>query len=185
MKCNPARSFTVFSKKSPISTLTAIQHPAKALHMIRPIPVSILDNLAGRVLRGIVMLAAAFPALFAASFADADSKAINYSGHYEVAAIKSDRSFSLDVKQKPRDDDATISFSAAMTDGSGAAPDATGKGEVDDGVLSFKFKDSYDNEGTGTLVLKNHAYHLTLTVTKVVDFAPLHFYGGMLLKQTK
>jgi hypothetical protein len=71
-----------------------------------------------------------------------------------------------------------------MADGSGAAPDATGRGEVEEGVLSFKFKDSYNNEGTGTLVLKNHAYHLTLTVTKVVDFAPFHFYGGMLLKQT-
>ena len=130
-----------------------------------------------------ILLALVVPALFALSPLHADSKEINFNGHYELAAAKSDRSFSLDVKQK--DDRATISFSAAMADGSGSAPDATGKGEIEDGVLSFKFKDSYDNEGTGTLVLKNHAYHLTLTVTKVVDFAPLHFYGGMLLKQTK
>jgi hypothetical protein len=109
----------------------------------------------------------------------------NFSGHYELATAKSDRSFSFDVKQKAKDDDATISFSAAMADGAGAAPEATGKGEVDKDILSFKFKDSYDNEGTGSLVFKNHAYRLTLTVTKVVDFAPLHFYGGMLLQQTK
>ena len=36
-----------------------------------------------------------------------------------------------------------------MADGSGAAPDAEGAGEIEDGVLSFKFKDSFDNEGTG------------------------------------
>jgi len=109
----------------------------------------------------------------------------NFNGHYELAAAKSDRSFSFDVKQKDRDDRATISFSAAMSDGSGSAPDATGKGDVDDGVLSFKFKDSYNNEGTGMLQFKNKAYHLILTITKVVDPAPFHFYGSMLLKQTR
>ena len=72
-----------------------------------------------------------------------------------------------------------------MSDGTGSAPDATGKGEVDDGILSFKFKDSYNNEGTGTLELKKKGYYLTLTVTKVVDSAPFHFYGSMLLKPAK
>jgi hypothetical protein len=148
-------------------------------------PISGLEVLAGRVLRRIAILAAVIAALFATPLVHADSKVINYNGHYELAAAKSDRSFSLDVKQKARDDDATISFSAAMADGTGAAPDATGKGEVEDGILTFKFKDSYNNEGTGIFNFKNKAYHLTLTVTKVVDPAPFHFYGSMLLKQTK
>lgn len=112
--------------------------------------------------------------------APADEK--NFNGHYELDAVKPDRSFSLDVKQK--DDHATISFSAAMNDGSGSAPDATGQGDVDDGVLSFKFKDSFNNEGTGTLTFKSHAYQLSLTVTKVVDPGPFHFYGSMPLKMT-
>ena len=106
----------------------------------------------------------------------------NFSGHYELAEGKSTRSFSLDIKQTR--DRAEIAFSAAMADGSGAAPDATGTGHVDDGTLSFKFKDSFNNEGTATLTSKKDGYHLSLTVTKVVDVSPLHFYGNMLLKPT-
>ena len=121
--------------------------------------------------------------LFWVSVGGAPAAEKDYSGHYELAAVKPNRSFSLDVKQK--DDRATISFSAAMTDGSGAAPDATGRGHVEDGVLSFKFKDSFNNEGTATLEKKNNVYQLSLTVTKVVEPSPLHFYGSMLMKQTK
>jgi hypothetical protein len=108
----------------------------------------------------------------------------NYSGHYELAdaKAKADRMFSLDVKQKG--DRADVSFSAAMADGSGAAPDGTGKGHVEDGVLSFKFKDSFNNEGTCTLESKPDGFHLTMTVMKVVDPGPFHFYGNIPLKRT-
>jgi hypothetical protein len=112
--------------------------------------------------------------------AAADEK--NYTGHYELLAAKANRSFSLDVKQDGSR--ATISFNAAMADGSGAAPDATGKGHVEDGVLNFKFTDSFKNEGTAVLTRKQNVYQLSLTVTKVDDPSPLHFYGAMVLKQT-
>jgi len=128
--------------------------------------------------RGIV----AALALLAVGFSPVSADEKNFNGHYELAAAKPDRSFSLDIKQQEKHDSATVSFSAAMADGSGSAPDATGKGDVDDGVLTFKFKDSYNNEGTGTLEFKKNAYHLTLTVIKVVDPSPFHFYGSMLLK---
>ena len=59
-----------------------------------------------------------------------------------------------------------------------------GKGRVEDGVLSFKFKDSYNNEGTCTLESMPDGYHLSMTVTKVVDPLPFHFYGNVLLKKT-
>jgi hypothetical protein len=131
-------------------------------------------------LRGIAV-ALAFLA-FCPALAAADAK--NFNGHYELAAAKSDRTFSLDIKQKAKDDRVTLSFSAAMADGTGSAPDATGQGDIDDGVLNFKFKDSYNNEGTGTLEFKKDAYQLTLTVVKVADPSPFHFYGSMLLKLT-
>ena len=129
-------------------------------------------------------LAAALTALFGALSSPAMATEPNYSGHYELAdaKTKADRTFSLEVKQTG--DRASISFSAAMVDGSGAAPDGTGKGHVEDGVLSFKFKDSFNNEGTCTLESKPDGFHLCMTVMKVVDPGPFHFYGNIPLKKT-
>jgi hypothetical protein len=121
-------------------------------------------------------------ALFGTLFGHAASKETNYNGHYELVDTKAARTFSLQVKQSGSR--AEVSFSAAMTDGSGAAPDGTGKGRVEDGVLSFSFKDSFNNEGTCTLQSRNDGYHLTMTVIKVVEPSPFHFYGNVLLKKT-
>ena len=127
-----------------------------------------------------IIVAVAF--LFANEASHAGSKEINYSGHYELAGAKTGRTFTLDVKQT--NSRAQITFSAAMADGSGAAPDGTGKGSVEDGVLSFKFEDSFKNEGTATLESMKDGFHLSLTVTKVVDSDPFHFYGTVRLKKT-
>ncbi len=131
-------------------------------------------------MRGKVMLAAALSGmLFSHAAASTEP---DYNGHYELVDGKAGRTFSLDVKQtKSR---AEVSFSAAMEDGSGAAPDGTGKGRIEDGVLSFTFKDSFNNEGTCTLESRNDGYHLSMTVIKVVDPGPFHFYGNVLLKKT-
>jgi hypothetical protein len=112
----------------------------------------------------------------------AESTETNYNGHYELANAKAGRAFSLEVKQTRSR--AEVTFSAAMADGAGAAPDGTGKGRVEDGVLSFKFKDSFNNEGTCTLESGKHGYQLNMTVIKVVDPRPFHFYGTVLLKRT-
>jgi hypothetical protein len=105
------------------------------------------------------------------------------SGHYELADEKADHTFSLDVTQTGSIAD--LSFSSAMTDGFGAAPDGDGHGKINaGGVLSFTFKDSFDNEGSGTFELKKDGYHLHLDVTKVIEPRPLHFYGDVLLKKT-
>jgi len=121
-------------------------------------------------------------ALFGTLFAHASSTMTNYNGHYELADAKAGRTFSLEVKQTGSRAD--VSFSAAMADGSGAAPDGAGKGRVENGVLSFAFKDSFNNEGVCTLESRNDGYHLSMTVTKVVDPGPFHFYGNVLLKKT-
>jgi hypothetical protein len=51
-------------------------------------------------------------------------------------------------------------------------------------VLSFAFKDSFNNEGTCTLASGKDGYHLDMVVSKVVDPSPFHFYGNVLLKKT-
>jgi len=127
-------------------------------------------------------LAVVVTATFGALSVQATAAEPNYNGHYELIDAKGTRSFSLDVKQTGSSAD--ISFSAAMTDGSGAAPDGTGKGHVEDGVLSFKFKDSFNNEGICTLEGKTNVYHLSITVTKAADPEPFHFYGNLPLKKT-
>ena len=127
-------------------------------------------------------MAVVVAALFATLPGHASPAKTNYNGHYDLADAKAGRTFSLDVKQTRSRAD--VSFSAAMADGSGAAPDGEGKGRVEDGVLSFAFKDSFDNEGTCTLESKRDGYHLSITVTKAVDPGPFHFYGNVLLKKT-
>ena len=128
------------------------------------------------------MVVVVVAALFGTLFGHAASTETNYNGHYELADAKAGRTFSLEVKQTGSRAD--VSFSAAMADGSGAAPDGAGKGRVEDGLLSFAFKDSFNNEGTCTLVSKKGGYHLSMTVTKVVESRPFHFYGNVLLKKT-
>jgi hypothetical protein len=118
----------------------------------------------------------------AGSGVHAEAKDPNFSGHYELAGAKTGRSFTLDVRQTGSR--AEISFSAAMDDGSGAAPDGDGKGEVEDGILSFKFEDSFKNEGTATLQLLKDGFHLNMIVSKVIDPNPFHFYGTLRLKKT-
>jgi hypothetical protein len=106
----------------------------------------------------------------------------SFTGHYEPAVAGADLVFALDISQTGSQAD--VSFSASMTDGSGAAPEAEGKGRVDAaGVLKFTFKDSFDNEGTGTLVQRPDGYHLHLDVSKVVDPRPTRFYGDIVLKK--
>ncbi len=117
-------------------------------------------------------------ALFGALSNPVAATETNYNGHYELVDAKANRTFSLDVKQTGSR--AEVSFSAAMADGSGAAPDGSGKGHVEDGILSFKFKDSFNNEGTCTLESRKGkgGFLLNMTVLKVVDPGPFHFYGG-------
>ena len=108
---------------------------------------------------------------------------VNYTGHYELADKKAAWGFSFDITQTGSK--AELSFSAAMEDGSGAAPDGDGKGEVNaKGALAFTFKDSFGNEGTGTLESKGDNYLVKMIVTKVAEPRPLRFYGDTVLKKT-
>jgi len=137
--------------------------------------------------RPFVLLPAWLPGLLAGLLAVTNSTAqadppSNFGGNYELAGNRTDRQFSLEVRQSGSR--VKVDFTAAMTDGSGAAPDAEGDGKIEDGVLSFKFKDSFDNEGRCKLQRSHGVYQLDMVVTKVVEPSPLHFYGTLLLKKT-
>ena len=85
----------------------------------------------------------------------------DFTGHYEPADAKSEQSFSLDVTQTGTKAD--LSFSAANNDGSGAAPDGDGKGDLDSsGILKFKFTDSFGNAGNATLSATKGGYRLQM-----------------------
>jgi hypothetical protein len=129
-------------------------------------------------------LAVLLAGLFAVPASAAPAPKPDFNGSYELAGKRTDRVFSLVVQLNGRR--AKISFSASMADGSGAAPDAEGSGKIVDGALSFKFKDSFDNEGTCKLQFlpATDLYQLDMVVTKVVEPSPLHFYGTLQLKKT-
>jgi hypothetical protein len=57
--------------------------------------------------------------------------------------------FQLSIKQSG--DAIEVSFDAAWKDGHGAAPDAEGSAKVSGNTLAFKFEDSFENSGTGTI----------------------------------
>jgi hypothetical protein len=114
--------------------------------------------------------------LLAAATAFADSK--DLTGQYELGEPHANWAFSLQVKQTGKH--AEISFSAANADGSGAAPDGDGQGEIDaHGVLHITFSDSFGDEGTATLTPGKDAYHLVFNVTKVADPRTMRFYGDV------
>lgn len=112
----------------------------------------------------------------------ADPVADSLTGHYELAK-KSNSPLSFDVQQKGKS--ATISFSAAHADGSGAAPDGDGEGALNaKGELEFKWTDTFDNAGTGTFRRDGKLYHLSLKPTKVSEPRAVVFYGEITLKRT-
>jgi hypothetical protein len=121
--------------------------------------------------------------ILALSALRAEAGDVNFTGHYELADKKADSVFSLDVTQTGTHAD--LSFSASMEDGSGAAPDGDGKGQlVNPWEIDFTFKDSFGNEGTGKLWVGKIGWHLMLTPTKVVEPRAVRFYGFCVLRKT-
>jgi hypothetical protein len=113
----------------------------------------------------------------------AQAKPMDYTGHYERTDTNSGAAFSLDITQTGIK--ANVSFSAGREDGSGAAPDGGGEGTVDrKGVLTFKFTDSFNNEGTATLDREKDGYHLEMNVSSVAEPRAMSLYGSLLLKKT-
>jgi hypothetical protein len=74
--------------------------------------------------------------------------------------------------------DVSIFFTAVHNDGSGAAPDAEGDGKVTaKGTVDFKWRDSFNNSGTGTIKQSGNDVLISIKASHVADAGCLQFYG--------
>ena len=77
-----------------------------------------------------------------------------------------------------------VTFDAAWDDAHGAAPEADGPATVSGNALTFKFKDSFGNSGTGTITSTGNDVLLSINPTHVEEPRCLGFYGkNMRLKR--
>jgi len=77
-----------------------------------------------------------------------------------------------------------VTFDAAWDDAHGAAPEADGPAKVSGNTLTFTFKDSFSNSGSGTITRAGDDILLTVNATHVVEPRCLAFYGkNMRLKR--
>ena len=77
-----------------------------------------------------------------------------------------------------------VTFDGAWNDAHGAAPEADGPATVSGNTLTFKFKDSFDNSGTGTITRAGNDILVSINPTRVVESRCLAFYGkNMRLKR--
>ena len=70
-----------------------------------------------------------------------------------------------------------VSFDAAWVDGHGAAPEAEGPAKVSGNTLTFKFEDTFQNSGTGTITRAGDNIVVSINPTHVVEPRCLAFYG--------
>jgi hypothetical protein len=137
----------------------------------------------GGVSRGVikriifVVLAGMLPTL-----AHASDVRVNYTGHYEVVDKHPERIFTLYLNQSGSR--VHVTFSAADLNDAGARPTGEGDGRVNDrGILKFKFKDNFANEGVATLEPAKNYYRFEMRITKLINPGPLHFYGVLIMKK--
>ena len=79
-----------------------------------------------------------------------------------------------------------VSFDAAWVDGHGAAPEAQGPAKISGNTVTFKFEDTFENSGTGTITRAgDDEIIVSLNPTHVVEPRCLAFYGkNIRLKRT-
>jgi hypothetical protein len=130
------------------------------------------------LLRHLTILIVLFAAVGLARAADS-----GWAGQYRDEKFLGGRAvFQLTIEQSGNK--MQVSFDAAWADGHGAAPEAQGPATVSGNTVAFKFKDSFDNSGTGTITRTGNEILVTLNPTHVVEPRCLAFYGkNMRLKR--
>jgi len=80
-----------------------------------------------------------------------------------------------------------VSFDAGYSDAHGAAPDGEGSAKITGkNTLEFRWEDSFNNSGTGTIIRAGDGINVSMKTTRVVDSRCLVFYGqNMRLKRVK
>ena len=106
-----------------------------------------------------------------------------WAGQYADKKFLSGRAvFQLSIEQSGNA--MQVSFDAAWVDGHGAAPEAEGPAKVSGNTLTFKFKDTFENSGTGTITRAGNDIIVSLNPTQVREARCLAFYGkNMRLKR--
>jgi hypothetical protein len=106
-----------------------------------------------------------------------------WAGQYRAEKFLSGRAvFQLSIEQSGNK--MQVSFDAAWADGHGAAPEAEGPASVSGNTVTFTFKDTFDNSGTGTITRSGNDIIVSINPTHVVEPRCLGFYGkNMRLKR--
>ena len=104
-------------------------------------------------------------------------------GEYNDKKFLSGRAvFQLSIEQAGRA--MHVRFDAAWVDAHGAAPEAEGPATVSGNTLTFKWEDSFQNSGTGTITRAGNDILVSIKPTHVVEPRCLGFYGtNMRLKR--
>ena len=113
----------------------------------------------------------------------AEKTAPDFTGRYERAG-ETKSVFILHVRQAGTT--AEVEFSASKADGSGAAPDGTGVGALNDkGELEFNFEDSFGNKGIATLKKTGKSFQLSMKAETVNEARAVKLYGVIALKRMR
>jgi hypothetical protein len=129
------------------------------------------------------LLAAALTFVLAAHFSLAAASE-TWAGQYTDKKFLGGRAvFQLTIEQSGSA--MQVSFDAAWVDAHGAAPEAEGPAKISGNTVTFTFKDTFENSGTGTITRVGDDILVTINPTHVVEPRCLAFYGkNMRLKRT-
>jgi hypothetical protein len=121
--------------------------------------------------------------LAAASFAVQAADSPGWAGQYRDDKYLGGRAvFQLSIEQSGNK--MQVSFDAAWVDGHGAAPEAEGPASVSGNTVTFKFEDTFQNSGTGTITRSGSDILVSINPAHVVEPRCLGFYGkNMRLKR--
>jgi hypothetical protein len=111
------------------------------------------------------------------SIATQASDSSGWAGEYRADRFLGGRAvFQLTIEQSGSA--IQVNFDAAWNDGHGAAPEAEGPATVSGNTLTFKFEDSFQNSGTGTIKRIGNDLLVSINPTHVVEPRCLAFYGN-------
>jgi hypothetical protein len=100
----------------------------------------------------------------------------NWAGQYTEKKYLGGRAvFQLSIEQSGSK--MQVSFDAAWVDGHGAAPEAEGPAKISGNTVTFTFKDTFENTGTGTITRAGNDILVSINPTHVVEQRCLAFYG--------
>jgi hypothetical protein len=121
-------------------------------------------------------VAAAILFLAMPSFAVHAADASGWAGQYTDKKFLGGRAvFQLSIEQSGSA--MQVSFDAAWVDAHGAAPEAEGPATVSGNTLTFTFKDTFENSGTGMITRAGNEIIVSINPTHVVEPRCLAFYG--------